>query len=59
MHQSWNNGANDGWLPAQVSNSPIQGNVPAPMGYYTRKDLPIHYLLADTFTICDQYHFVR
>jgi phospholipase C len=56
MHQSWNNGANDGWLPAQVSNSPIQGNVPAPMGYYTRKDLPIHYLLADTFTICDQYH---
>ena len=56
MHQSWNGGANDGWLPAKVSNSPLQGNVPVPMGYYTRKDLPIHYLLADTFTICDQYH---
>ena len=56
MHQAWNGGANDGWLPAQVSNSPIQGNVPATMGYYTRADIPIHYLLADTFTICDQYH---
>jgi phospholipase C len=56
MYQSWNGGANDGWLPAKVSNTPLQGNVPVPMGYYTRKDLPIHYLLADTFTICDQYH---
>jgi phospholipase C len=26
------------------------------MGYYTRHDIPIHYLLADAFTICDQYH---
>ncbi|ORA21294.1 phospholipase C [Mycobacterium angelicum] len=55
MHKSWNNGANDGWLPAQVGNSPVNGNVPVVMGYYTRKDIPIHYLLADTFTMCDQY----
>jgi phospholipase C len=25
------------------------------MGYYTRNDIPIHYLLADAFTVCDQY----
>jgi phospholipase C len=56
MHQSWNNGANDNWLPAQEGNSPLEGNLPVTMGYYTRKDLPVHYLLADTFTICDAYH---
>jgi phospholipase C len=26
------------------------------MSYYTRQDIPVHYLLADAFTICDQYH---
>lgn len=25
------------------------------MGFYTRKDIPFHYDLADAFTICDQY----
>ena len=25
------------------------------MGYYTRADLPMHYLLADAFTVCDHY----
>ncbi|CLP43301.1 Phospholipase C 4 (MTP40 antigen) (part1) [Mycobacterium tuberculosis] len=25
------------------------------MGYYTRQDIPIHYLLADAFTVCDRY----
>ncbi|OQZ87972.1 phospholipase [Mycobacterium alsense] len=56
MHGAWNGGNNDGWLPAQANESPLVGNVPVTMGYYTRQDLPIHYLLADTFTICDQYH---
>ncbi|WP_016719740.1 phospholipase C, partial [Mycobacterium tuberculosis] len=55
MHNSWNGGANDNWLPAQVPFSPLQGNVPVTMGFYTRRDLPIHYLLADTFTVCDGY----
>lgn len=55
MHESFNNGNNDGWLPAQAQTSPLQGNVPVTMGYYTRHDLPIHYLLADTFTVCDGY----
>jgi len=56
MHKSWNGGANNNWLPAQVGNSPLQGNVPATMGYYSRKDIPVHHLLADAFTICDGYH---
>jgi phospholipase C len=25
------------------------------MGFYTRKDVPFHYELADAFTVCDQY----
>lgn len=54
MHTAWNNGANDQWLPSQYSQI-IQGNIPGTMGYFTRADLPIHYLLADAFTICDSY----
>jgi phospholipase C len=26
------------------------------MGYYTRRDLPFYYALADAFTLCDNYH---
>jgi phospholipase C len=26
------------------------------MTYYTRRDIPFHYALADAFTICDSYH---
>ena len=55
MHTAWNNGANDQWLPSQYSQQ-LQGNVPTTMGFYARQDLPIHYLLADTFTLCDAYH---
>jgi phospholipase C len=54
MHQSWNGGANDNWLPAQaLTNS--QAHTPTGMGHYTRKDIPVHYLLADAFTLCDRY----
>ncbi|WP_425518476.1 phospholipase C [Mycobacterium spongiae] len=56
MHNTWNGGANDNWLPAQSQSGIPGGNVPATMGFYTRSDLPIHYLLADTFTVCDSYH---
>lgn len=55
MHNAWNNGGNDNWLPAQAAVSALQGNTPVTMGYYQREDIPIHYLLADTFTICDGY----
>ena len=54
-HGSWNNGNNNGWLSTQ-SQSVSQANTPAVMGYYARADIPIHYLLADTFTLCDKYH---
>lgn len=26
------------------------------MAYLTREDIPFHYALADTFTVCDAYH---
>ncbi|BBX97123.1 phospholipase [Mycobacterium lacus] len=55
MHLAWNGGANDNWLPAQATTR-TGPYVPMTMGYYTRQDIPIHYLLADTFTICDGYH---
>ena len=26
------------------------------MGYYERQDIPFHFALAETFTLCDAYH---
>ncbi|RCG20167.1 phospholipase C, phosphocholine-specific [Sphaerisporangium album] len=40
-------GWHDGWIAAKT---------PATMAYYQRQDIPLQYELADTFTICDQYH---
>ncbi|WCS21077.1 phospholipase C [Mycobacterium marinum] len=54
LHDSWNGGANDNWLPAQARTRSA-ANIPATLGYHTRDDLPIHFLLADTFTVCDHY----
>ncbi|QUR68086.1 phospholipase C [Mycobacterium spongiae] len=56
IQAAFNNGANDNWLPAQTVQQSLQGNVPVTMGFYTRQDQPVHYLLADAFTICDAYH---
>ncbi|OSC37334.1 phospholipase C [Mycobacterium decipiens] len=55
MHLSWNGGANDNWLPAQATTR-AGPYVPMTMGFYTRQDIPIHHLLADTFTVCDGYY---
>src|SRR5579875_1776209 len=55
QHQCWNNGAMDQWVKVHIANEGV-GNGPATMGYYTRADIPIHYALADAFTICDHYH---
>ncbi|MGP3928149.1 phosphocholine-specific phospholipase C [Streptomyces sp. 8N616] len=44
---AWNNGWMDNWVPAKTA---------ATMAYYDRRDVPLHYELADTFTICDAYH---
>ncbi|WP_093798881.1 phosphocholine-specific phospholipase C [Streptomyces sp. Wb2n-11] len=45
--KAWNQGWMDGWVSAKTG---------ATMAYYDRRDLPMHYELADTFTICDAYH---
>ncbi|QKW09924.1 phospholipase C, phosphocholine-specific [Streptomyces sp. NA04227] len=45
--KAWRGGWMDGWITAKTA---------ATMAYYDRRDLPLHYELADTFTICDAYH---
>ncbi|WP_371797154.1 alkaline phosphatase family protein [Streptomyces sp. NBC_01718] len=45
--QAWHGGWMDGWVPAKT---------PATMAYLDRDDIPLHYALADAFTICDAYH---
>ncbi|MEV6067635.1 phosphocholine-specific phospholipase C [Nocardia sp. NPDC052001] len=45
--KAWGQGWWDRWIEAKS---------PATMAYYDRRDLPLQYELADTFTICDAYH---
>ncbi|MFE0177117.1 phosphocholine-specific phospholipase C [Streptomyces sp. NPDC059002] len=45
--KAWHDGWTDGWITAKTA---------ATMAYYTREDIPLHYELADTFTVCDAYH---
>jgi len=57
QHLCWNHGANDAFVSTHASDAyegPAYG--PVTMGYHTRADLPYHYALADTFTLCDGYH---
>jgi phospholipase C len=55
QHTYWNGGSMDKFVSEHVAvDGPANG--PLCMGYYTRKDLPFYYALADAFTICDQYH---
>lgn len=53
QHAAWNHGAMDGWLAAHCKADGASG--PYCMGYYERPDVPFHYALADTFTLCDAY----
>jgi phospholipase C len=46
-HAAVNGGRYDQWIPAKST---------ATMAYLTREDIPFHYALADTFTVCDAYH---
>ncbi|HJQ47227.1 MAG TPA: phospholipase C, phosphocholine-specific [Amycolatopsis sp.] len=46
-HSAWNQGKYDNWVPAKGTTT---------MAYLTREDIPFHYALADTFTVCDAYH---
>ncbi|MYV71698.1 phospholipase C, phosphocholine-specific, partial [Streptomyces sp. SID2131] len=45
--KAWHGGWMDGWVSAKTA---------ATMAYYDRRDIPLHYELADTFTVCDAYH---
>lgn len=45
-HRALRGGWHDNWVPAKTA---------ATMAYYDRLDLPFHYELADTFTLCDAY----
>ena len=45
-HQMWDHGRWDNWVPAKGALT---------MGYFTRADVPFHYALADSFTVCDAY----
>ncbi len=47
QHQAWNGGKMDQWVPAKG---------PFTMGYFTQADIPFHWELARSFTICDNYH---
>jgi phospholipase C len=55
QHLSWDNGAMDGFVTQHLA---VDGSSAGPltMGYYQRGDLPLHYALADAFTLCDSYH---
>jgi phospholipase C len=54
QHAAWNGGRMDAWIPTHRAADGAAG--PLTMGYHTRDDLPLHYTLADAFTICDGYH---
>jgi phospholipase C len=46
-HEAWNGGVWNNWVPAKTEET---------MGYFTRKQIPFQYAVADAFTICDGYH---
>ncbi|NKQ23718.1 phosphocholine-specific phospholipase C [Streptomyces galbus] len=46
-HAAFDRGRYDKWVPSKGSTT---------MAYLERRDIPFHYALADTFTVCDAYH---
>lgn len=52
---------NNGWeenhaaLNGDLNNHWVLGNTPWSLGYYKRSDLPVHYAIADGWTIGDMY----
>ncbi|WP_300601446.1 phosphocholine-specific phospholipase C [Niabella sp.] len=50
-----NNGQYDQWLTAKRTGYKGFEGQPMTLGYYTRKDIPFNYALADAFTVCDQH----
>ncbi len=54
LHASWNGGEMDNFVPAHYDTNGKNG--PFTMGYFERADIPFHFALAESFTICDNYH---
>jgi phospholipase C len=46
-HDAWNHAKYDSWVIAKSAYT---------MGYFEREDIPVHYALADAFTLCDNYY---
>ena len=54
QHAAWNHGSMDQWV---VAHRRADGkNGPYCMGHYTRADIPFQFALAESFTLCDEYH---
>lgn len=51
---AYNDGKYDNWLDSKKLRNKDYTHIPLTMGYYTRKDIPFNYALADAFTVCDQ-----
>jgi phospholipase C len=47
--------SNDMWLAAHLA-ADGSANGPYTMSYYERQDVPFHFALAESFTLCDGYH---
>ena len=45
-HAAWNEGRYDNWIPAKGRLT---------MGHLERDDIPYHFALAESFTVCDAY----
>ena len=56
MHQCWNHGRMDSWVKVHTAQNHEGPAGAFTMGYYTRKELPYYYALADNFTLGDNYH---
>ena len=54
QHQSWANGAMNGFVTAHLAADGVAGQYT--MAYFERQDIPFHWALADAFTVCDGYH---
>jgi phospholipase C len=57
QHDSWANGRMNAFVATHSKtkyDGPAQG--PLVMSYLDRSDIPLHWALADAFTVCDAYH---
>ncbi len=52
---AFNSGKYDRWIDVKKMGDEKNKHIPMTMGYYSRKDIPFYYSLADAFTVCDQH----